>query len=98
MSFDVDGLAGPLLNTPKGRQALSHMDELRELAQSEEGHGLFRAVEAAGGRQLYQAAERVKAGDNAAIGDVLRTLLSSDEGRELARRIAEINIKPGKGS
>ncbi len=56
-------------------------DALMELAQSPDGRAVSRLVDAAA---LGRAA---KSGDTAALQDILRGVLSTDEGRRLAENL-----------
>lgn len=59
-------------------------DEIKRIAESEDGQRLSRMVNSA---DIERAA---KSGDSAALQDMLRRVLSTDEGRRLAENVRKM--------
>ena len=59
-------------------------DEIKRIAESEDGQRLGRMVNSA---DIERAA---KSGDSAALQDMLRRVLSTDEGRRLAENVRKM--------
>lgn len=74
---DLEALARELERRGKG-------DALRRLADSDQGKRLSRQLDA----QAVEAAAR--SGDSRALAALLRGVLGSEEGRQLARRVEEL--------
>ena len=61
--------------------------QLRAILGSQEAKALIALLQADGGKKVQQAAAAAKAGDYAAVQNILKPILEGGQGEALARRL-----------
>ncbi|MCL2080696.1 MAG: hypothetical protein FWH16_01205 [Oscillospiraceae bacterium] len=77
----------------KGKNTVPGIDKYMGILDTEEGKRLLGQLSANGGDSLKSAAQKAAGGDTAATKDLIKTILSSKEGKALAAQVMEINKK-----
>ncbi|MCL1819747.1 MAG: hypothetical protein FWG36_03715 [Oscillospiraceae bacterium] len=88
---NLESLAKNLLE--KGKSSIPGLDKYMGILESAEGKRLLGQLSASGGESLTDAAKKAADGDSEATKKLIQTIMTSKEGRDLARQIMDM----GKG-
>ena len=88
MNRNMESSAKDMLGAAKSKGF--DISKLSGIMDSAEGRALLRQLSGPGGDALKEAAARASEGDSGAVGRLMASLMSTNEGRALAKQIMEI--------
>ncbi len=87
---NIEAAARALLNTPQGSKVLSNIDQLKAFLARPEGQKLLSSLSGSNGDVLKRAAAAAADGDTENAKKLAASLLSTPEGMQTARVLAEM--------
>lgn len=90
MEKNAKKLAKSAEKLPNGKKLADNLGRLLEFAESAEGKRLIASLGKSGTDNVERAAQALNSGKTDAAAAMLKTLLSTPEGRELVKKIAGI--------
>ena len=90
MSTDMEAIARALLSGQRGEKISANIEKISKILSTPQGKAMVTALTKDGGASLCKAAQDVQNGKIDAAKDVFSSVVSTKEGAEILRKIAEI--------
>ncbi len=90
MPSQYDTIAGFLNNMPEGEKVLKNLDKLNMIMNSEEGKQLKSVIKKEDGEAIKGALSAAMDGDRDSAMEMVKSILSTKEGMQVASKIAKI--------